>query len=110
MSNNNIKPSVCPKCWKKTLYKFSSNDMYCDSCGFTCPEIIEIDRDRINLISEMDETQKDFFAIGLAFHSVWMTDKALKRGEKNVHPSDIKCMEIIVSLLNKYGLSHSLGG
>jgi hypothetical protein len=79
------------------------------------PKSTDIDQERLNLVNQLSEAQKDVFLLGLSFYAAYQTYCTLKAVERGVgiekpSPGHIREMEAVRDALNRLKLKTSLNG
>jgi hypothetical protein len=69
--------------------------------------MLQVDLDRVNIINDMNQEQKDAYLLGMCFHSAFYTAVEIKNNKPQV-ASDIKELKTVYDILIKNKMSCEL--
>jgi hypothetical protein len=64
--------------------------------------MLGVDKDRIDIIDSMTQTQKDFYLLGMCFHSAYMTAVELLHKTKTHNAYETEELKVVYTTLKRY--------
>ncbi len=80
---------------------------YCPAIPFAVT-LSPVDIERINLINQLSDDQKDIFALGLGFFAAYLTDGEVRAGREHISESDLSALDSIKQILNRQNLKTNI--